>query len=252
MSDKRRNKKRGITRRDFIKWSAAAGAAAKAVDWARVGPGAAGTVKQTSHTFRNICPYCSVSCGVKVGVHDPDDVAGALSPSTFDGDEEIVDIYGDVDNKISEGKLCSKGSALYQLADSNRAIGARVLEPRLKIGDATGGIWYKNSISPKQGWLDIFGLSSWTSNNYINEINMSNWVKVDDPASSGASITGIKTLPKQMRDSRGAGFHSSTNDVTPSKVAFWGSSHLTNEECYLYRKLLTLYGTNNIEHQARI
>lgn len=36
------------------------------------------------------------------------------------------------------------------------------------------------------------------------------------------------------------------------QVAFLGSSHLTNEECYLYRKIIALFGTNNIEHQARI
>lgn len=36
------------------------------------------------------------------------------------------------------------------------------------------------------------------------------------------------------------------------QVAFMGSSHMTNEECYLYRKLIALFGTNNTEHQARI
>jgi formate dehydrogenase major subunit len=35
-------------------------------------------------------------------------------------------------------------------------------------------------------------------------------------------------------------------------VAFLGCSHATNEENWLYRKLIANFGTNNIEHQARI
>ena len=38
----------------------------------------------------------------------------------------------------------------------------------------------------------------------------------------------------------------------PDSLAFYGSSHLTNEECYLLRKLIGVLGTSNTEHQARI
>ncbi len=42
------------------------------------------------------------------------------------------------------------------------------------------------------------------------------------------------------------------NYAGADQVAFMGSSHMTNEECYFYRKLIALFGTNNTENQARI
>ncbi len=229
MSAKNNNKKRGITRRDFIKWSAAAGAAAKAVDWTKVGPSlAAPTV---ANTYRNICPYCSVSCGVKVDVDNATHANGT-----------IVDIYGDETNVLNQGSLCSKGSALYQLVNSP----ARVTEPRVKIGDGVDGTWYRHSGGAEAGWLDIFGLTTWADNTYTsNTLNLANWETIGAsgiPDGTPGSGT-YKTLPQSMADTRA---------TDPNKAGFWGSSHLTNEECYLYRKLLTLYGTHNIEHQARI
>ncbi len=239
MSDKRRNKKRGITRRDFIKWSAAAGAAAKAVDWASVGPAYADY--SDDYVIRNICPYCSVSCGVKTAVQDTGNSVNTTG--AMDGDETILDIYGDEGNVLNRGSLCSKGSALYQLVDPNGSIGARVTEPRIKHN----GSWHKHSSGAAAGWLDIFGLSGWSSSSYANTLDLAAWQVISpSPAASGTGT--IPTLPRQMELSRGTGH----TGVSPSKVAFWGSSHLTNEECYLYRKLITLFGTNNIEHQARI
>lgn len=45
---------------------------------------------------------------------------------------------------------------------------------------------------------------------------------------------------------------SAANDFNSKSVAFFGCSHGTNEENYLYRKLIANFGTNNTEHQARI
>jgi len=239
MSTKKHNK-RGITRRDFIKWSAAAGAAAKAVDWAHVGPSmAAPTVK---NTYRNICPYCSVGCGIKVDVDNATHDSG-----------KIVDIYGDDTSVLSNGSLCSKGASLYQLADPDDSIGQNIKEPRIKIGDGTDGTWYRHPAGPEYGWRAIFGVDNWTDTTYADDIDMKEWEEIDTgPHSvsgviispSGVPGTGtIKTLPKSMKDSR---------DVDPDSVAFWGSAHLTNETCYLYRKLIAQFGTNNTEHCARI
>ena len=38
----------------------------------------------------------------------------------------------------------------------------------------------------------------------------------------------------------------------PDSVMFIGSAKMTNEECYLFRKLAAFWGTNNVDHQARI
>ena len=47
----------------------------------------------------SVCPYCAVGCGQLVYVKD----------------ERITDIEGDPDSPISEGCLCPKGSATFQL-----------------------------------------------------------------------------------------------------------------------------------------
>jgi formate dehydrogenase major subunit len=48
---------------------------------------------------RSVCPYCAVGCGQRVYVKD----------------EKITDIEGDPDSPISEGCLCPKGAATFQL-----------------------------------------------------------------------------------------------------------------------------------------
>jgi formate dehydrogenase major subunit len=54
---------------------------------------------------RSVCPYCAVGCGQLVYVRD----------------SKIVDIEGDPDSPISEGCLCPKGAATFQLvAGSHR------------------------------------------------------------------------------------------------------------------------------------
>jgi anaerobic selenocysteine-containing dehydrogenase len=35
-------------------------------------------------------------------------------------------------------------------------------------------------------------------------------------------------------------------------VQFFGSSHINNEQNYLYRKIVADFGTSQVEHQARI
>lgn len=38
----------------------------------------------------------------------------------------------------------------------------------------------------------------------------------------------------------------------PEQVMFLGSAKLNNEQCYYIRKFAAMFGTNNIDHQARI
>jgi formate dehydrogenase major subunit len=219
-------KNRGITRRDFLKYTAAAGAAGTLVDWAVVGPKPA-LAAQADYVVRNICPYCSVGCGVRIAVQDPDS-------TPFSGDETVIDIYGDEDHIISRGRLCSKGAALLQLVNSPE----RVLEPRIKVN----GVWYTHEDGAEAGWKDIFGVTNWTDTSYSATVTSSKW---KDSSGTALSVS-VDTIPEAMRKTR------NVSPGNPDSVAFWGSSHLTNEECYLYRKLITIYGTHNIEHQARI
>lgn len=53
----------------------------------------------------SVCPYCAVGCGQLVYIKD----------------EKIIDIEGDPNSPISEGHLCPKGAATFQLvAGSHR------------------------------------------------------------------------------------------------------------------------------------
>jgi formate dehydrogenase major subunit len=54
---------------------------------------------QGASVARSICPYCAVGCGQLV----------------FHRDGSLVSIEGDPESPISQGDLCPKGSASYQL-----------------------------------------------------------------------------------------------------------------------------------------
>ncbi len=53
-----------------------------------------------------ICPYCAVGCGQIVAVEDG----------------KAINIEGDPDHPINLGALCSKGSALYQVANNDERL----------------------------------------------------------------------------------------------------------------------------------
>jgi formate dehydrogenase major subunit len=187
-----------LSRRDFLKLTGAAGASGALLDWVATGPNpamAATVVK----TVRNICPYCSVGCAIKIGV---------------DASDNIVDIYGDSNSVINRGSLCSKGSALLQLANGSQRIG---------ITGQTDHYLYGSGAVMTGGPMKRTGNGAWESVSWAD------------------AFTQIAGYMKQVKD-LGSADH----------VAFLGSSHMTQEECYMYKKLITLFGTNNTEHQARI
>jgi len=62
------------------------------------------TVRTTEST--TICPYCGVGCGLIVSAREG----------------KVINIEGDPDHPINEGSLCSKGSALFQVAVNERRL----------------------------------------------------------------------------------------------------------------------------------
>ena len=60
--------------------------------------------RTADRVVRSICPYCAVGCGQLVYVKD----------------EKILDIEGDPDSPISEGCLCPKGAASFQLVTGDQ------------------------------------------------------------------------------------------------------------------------------------
>jgi len=94
-----------FSRRDFIKLSGGAGAVLGTLG--ALGVSLAPSIAhartlriQGARAVPTICPYCAVGCG--------------MIAHTING--EIVNIEGNPDSPVSEGNLCPKGAASYQLA----------------------------------------------------------------------------------------------------------------------------------------
>jgi formate dehydrogenase major subunit len=51
-----------------------------------------------ARVVKSVCPYCAVGCGLNVYVKDG----------------QVIDIEGNPDSPINQGKLCPKGSATFQ------------------------------------------------------------------------------------------------------------------------------------------
>jgi formate dehydrogenase major subunit len=106
-----------VTRRDFLKISAAgtgaAGLTALGFDMAQ-----AAQVKQNFHIAgatesHSVCPYCAVGCSLV-----------AYTGSNGDGSRKLLQIEGNPDSPVNEGRLCPKGATAMQLATSARRVPA--------------------------------------------------------------------------------------------------------------------------------
>ena len=102
----------GISRRDFLKTSAAASAVVGCGLGIAYDPEKAAAYEGDPNykITPTTCPYCSASCGQRV----------VVSKSTG----KIVDMYGDFESPMNSGGLCSKGAGTLQLVNNPRRIGA--------------------------------------------------------------------------------------------------------------------------------
>lgn len=96
-----------VTRRQFLKISSgvigtvvAAEAVSLGLDTSALQQQAQKVPIKTGKQVPSVCPYCSVGCGQIV---------------TVDDSGKIIGIEGNPDSPISEGTLCPKGTATYQL-----------------------------------------------------------------------------------------------------------------------------------------
>jgi formate dehydrogenase major subunit len=121
-----------VTRRQFLQLGATS-AGALGISPLGFDLTLAKTVKQTlridgatvSHT---ICPYCAVGCALL-----------AYTKKSADGKVELLQLEGDPDSPVNEGRLCPKGASALQLAISRR----RVASPMYRAPGATE--WQKIS-----------------------------------------------------------------------------------------------------------
>jgi len=104
-----------LTRRDFLKVGAATATAATAgglgFDIAQ-----AAAIKQNLHIAgatesHSICPYCAVGCSLV-----------AYTRKNANGTTQLLQIEGDPNSPVNEGRLCPKGATSMQLATSSRRV----------------------------------------------------------------------------------------------------------------------------------
>ena len=76
----------------------------------------------------SVCPYCAVGCSLI-----------AYTRKAADGSVKVLQIEGDPDSPVNEGRLCPKGATAMQLATSDR----RVEQPLYRAPGATA--WQKMS-----------------------------------------------------------------------------------------------------------
>jgi formate dehydrogenase major subunit len=91
-----------VSRRDFLFFGAGtalAGIAGMGCDLAHAASAAAELRIQDAKVFPSVCPYCAVGCGTIIHTVN----------------NKIVNIEGDVRSPISQGNLCPKGAAIFQL-----------------------------------------------------------------------------------------------------------------------------------------
>jgi formate dehydrogenase major subunit len=103
-----------LTRRDFIR-SSVMGAGAAGVTGLGFDVAHAIEVKQSlriagAKEVHSLCPYCAVGCSLVAYTRQAN------------GKTELLQIEGDPDSPVNEGRLCPKGASAMQLAISSRRV----------------------------------------------------------------------------------------------------------------------------------
>jgi len=104
-----------ITRRDFFKLSGAGGGAV-VVSALGFHLAEADQIRQElriagAKESHSVCPYCAVGCSLV-----------AFTRKDADGSVQLLQIEGDPDSPVNEGRLCPKGATAMQLATSTRRV----------------------------------------------------------------------------------------------------------------------------------
>jgi formate dehydrogenase major subunit len=123
------------TRREFLKLSAAGGAAVSVLGF-DLAPAHAQVrelkISRTTET-RSTCPYCSVSCGVII--HTLGDRARNVKPT-------VVHVEGDADHPVNQGTLCPKGITLkHNIVNDRRLTTVRYRAPGSRVWEEKTWDW---------------------------------------------------------------------------------------------------------------
>jgi formate dehydrogenase major subunit len=154
---------------------------------------------RSDRVVRSVCPYCAVGCGQLVHVKD----------------DRITDIEGDPDSPLSQGCLCPKGAATFQLVTGSHRT-EEVLYRR------PGGTEWERL--PLDRAMDLVA-------ERVKRTRDETWEERGD---ADAQHPDGKLLRRTMG------------------IAHLGGATLDNEENYLLKKLYSCLGVIQVENQARI
>jgi formate dehydrogenase major subunit len=134
--------------------------------------------------------------------------------------DQIIEVEGDPLHPINQGGACSKAAATFQLYTRPLGLnpGERIAYPYKRTNPNKGK-------DEDPGWEQI----SWTEA----------YTLIADKVKD--AMTGVPYTHN--------GDYYYNGKTNP--ISWLGSSYWNNEECYLGRKLISLLGSNNVEHQAR-
>jgi formate dehydrogenase major subunit len=198
-----------VSRRQFLKISAGAIGAVVAsevdgwgVDTSALQKQALSIPIKTGKQVPSVCPYCSVGCGQIVMVNN----AG-----------KIIDIQGNPDSPISEGTLCPKGAATYQLVVNDlRWTKVKYRAPGSDHWEDKPLDWAMNRIAQ-----------------LIKQTRDANFNEFEDITDNKG-----KTVKKRV--------------MNTYALASLGGATIDNEWNYLQQKLMHGLGVVAVENQARI
>jgi len=210
-----------MDRRDFLKTAGAASIASLFLgDLLQIKPAKASVAGATSQKWENykvgqkipsICPYCAGGCGLLV--------------TTLGG--QVVEVEGDPIHPINQGALCSKASAAYQLFTSDRRIHYPMKRTNPNKGENEDPGWVRIT------WDEAYDIIA----NKVKEALTGFPYTRNDP---------VLVDPQTQQPVKNYYYAGKDNPI-----AWLGSSYWNNEECYLGKKLISLLGSTNVEHQAR-
>ncbi len=154
---------------------------------------------EADRVVASVCPYCGVGCGQLVYVKD----------------EKIIDIEGDPRSPISQGCLCPKGEATFQLVTGSHRVnhclyrrpGGKEWE-RIPLDKAMDMVAERVKAARDATWQE----------------------RIEEPGAEHEGALVRRTLG----------------------IAHLGGATLDNEENYLLKKLYTALGIVQVENQARI
>jgi formate dehydrogenase major subunit len=198
-----------VDRREFIKISAGTIGTAVAAEVLGLGLDTAaaqekaGTVSmKTGKQTPSLCPYCSVGCAQIVMTDDSG---------------KIIDIQGNPDSPLSEGTLCPKGAATYQLVVND------LRWTKVKYRAPGSDHWEERSLE-------------WAMNRAAELVKQTR----------DANFNEFQDMPD------GKGGKLKRRIMNTYSVASLGGATIDNEWNYAQQKLMHAMGVVYVENQARI